>query len=961
MKPVRLILSAFGSYAGVTEIDFSRVEHGLFLITGDTGSGKTTIFDAISFALFGEASGKERDGSMMRSQYAPEDAETYVELTFLEKGRQYRIVRSPAYQRPSKRKTKNGERTFVLSAAAVRFFLPDGKEGSGRITEINEAIRTLIGVDRDQFSQIAMIAQGEYRRLLHASSKERKEIFSRLFQTGIYRRMQEKLRERSQALLTQWKENEIRCRGELSRVSIPEEGAFWDPDTAGFWKDYSSRWENVSGQLETGMEDIQVVLGELTERCEQTSQELLQRAEETISLYSLLAEKERQFAEAKEETERSLVLIQHLEEELLEETRQLEEANEALFQQENRLHTQKRGLDEELFQIQEAMPTYERLDALETEQCQVQTVWESARETAEERKRLLQELLEEKETLLEEQARIPQVLETQQALERSLEQTKKRTEGLRQYVRLLQTEEALEETERSQQAEAEREREACQRAQELFQEKNRIFLSVQAGILASALHEGEACPVCGSLTHPNKAVLGAEAVSWQQVEELRILREQAEQRFQSIAEACRDSRVRLEEIGKQKTMLKSSAALETFSFASVQEERNEIGQALQETLREQAQLISQQALWKQKREALEAGAERLRLNETERKKQKQRLEQAGELLQETQLKKKGLELEEAELKKKLRWASGQEAKNREAELKKKAAVWESACEEARKRERILQARCTEKKGYLAAERKKMHEYEEKAARLQAELQTEKSRIEGGNLDLLREKKERMQRQGTELSSIAHRNREAYETLKTLFQAREKLREERQLVDTLYLTADGKLSGQARLDFQTYVQRQYFRIMIQAANRRLQSMTGGAFLLQCRELSDLGKQGEAGLDLDVYSLETGRIRDVKTLSGGESFLAALAMALGMADVIQNRAGSVQVEAVFLDEGFGSLDEEARRNAIRMLKELAGETCLIGIISHVTELKEELERKLVVKKDSRGSHAEWVLDG
>ena len=190
--------------------------------------------------------------------------------------------------------------------------------------------------------------------------------------------------------------------------------------------------------------------------------------------------------------------------------------------------------------------------------------------------------------------------------------------------------------------------------------------------------------------------------------------------------------------------------------------------------------------------------------------------------------------------------------------------------------------------------------------------------------------------------------------------REKIREEKQQVDVLYMTADGKLSGSARIDFQTYIQRQYFKQMIQAANRRLKGMTDGAFLLQCRELSDLGKQGEAGLDLDVYSLMMDRVRDVKTLSGGESFLAALAMALGMADVIQNTAGSVRVDAMFIDEGFGSLDEESRLKAIRILKELAGDRRLVGIISHVTELKEQIGRKLLVTKDAAGSHAVWELE-
>ena len=182
-----------------------------------------------------------------------------------------------------------------------------------------------------------------------------------------------------------------------------------------------------------------------------------------------------------------------------------------------------------------------------------------------------------------------------------------------------------------------------------------------------------------------------------------------------------------------------------------------------------------------------------------------------------------------------------------------------------------------------------------------------------------------------------------------------------MAETLARTANGNLRQQARLDLQTYVQRRYFKRIIGEANRRLVEMSGGRFLLQCRELDQLGRQQEAGLDLDVYDLVTDKVRDVKTLSGGESFLAALSMALGMADVIQQNAGRVRLDTMFIDEGFGSLDDEAREKAIRILQELAGETRLVGIISHVTEMKEQMDTKLVITKGEKGSHAAWVVEG
>ena len=221
MKPKLLTMSAFGSYGGVTQIDFERAGTGLFLITGDTGAGKTTIFDAISFALYGAASGAGREGAMLRSQYAPEDAETWVELTFEDKGQDYTIRRSPAYTRLSKRKNKDGAYTATSVAPKASLLLPDGSEMSGRIREIDEKIRAIVGVDRDQFSQITMIAQGEYIRLLHASSKERKEIFSRIFHTGIYGRIQQKLREADRTLYGRLEDNKTRCEEVIRQVTVP--------------------------------------------------------------------------------------------------------------------------------------------------------------------------------------------------------------------------------------------------------------------------------------------------------------------------------------------------------------------------------------------------------------------------------------------------------------------------------------------------------------------------------------------------------------------------------------------------------------------------------------------------------------------------------------------------------------------------------------------------------------------
>lgn len=952
MKPVKLVMSAFGSYVGVEEIDFSKAEQGLFLISGDTGSGKTTIFDAISFALFGEASGDGRESSMMRSHYAPEDAETYVELTFSEKGKEYRIFRSPAYVRLSKRKNKNGERSAVLSAARVSFFLPDGSELPGRIAEVNEAVRTLVGVDREQFAQIMMIAQGEYRKLLHASSKERKEIFSRIFQTGIYRRIQDGLKERSQEQSAGLKENERHCQDEIVRVSVPD----WflcaeDSEASARGSELLLRWKEISPRLETGKEEMLTVLSELTAVCEQEAQDFGSQAEEAIRLCSLLEEKEKQVLETEHDKKRCEEMVVLLQKEIAQKESLLRQKEASVQSKEREYQSRKPLLDAELFQIEEAMSAYEKLAEFTSEREKAEKQKQKLEKQAQKTRELLAGLDAEYKTLQEEQEQFAETLKLLHETERLLERKEQAFKVLTQYVTLLKKEKKWKEEQKKQKEAAKQAELVCRRAQMDFQEKNRRFLSVQAGILAADLEEGMPCPVCGSFEHPEKARLKAEDVTEKQVEEARLWREQAEENFKEAAAKCRDSEVRIQELQEQKSSLGKTA---DFRNAFLQEKK-EAEELLQTVKEEQSILRSKQGELQQKGKRLEAEKEKLREQGEERQKKQSELTELEHRLQAVQLDWKTWEVQEKQYQEKLIWRSKQEAEARKAVLLEEMETLRAGCEKAQAEERKLREEFTEQKGYLAAEQKKLLEYEEKSVRMQDELYR---RLQ--DREKVEKEKEELLKKSAELSAAARRNREAYEKLSVLFRARIKLEQEKQLVETLYLTADGKLSGQARLDFQTYVQRQYFRQMIQAANRRLKVMTDGTFLLQCRELSDLGKQGEAGLDLDVYSLETGRVRDVRSLSGGESFMAALSMALGMADVIQNTAGSVRAEAMFIDEGFGSLDEESRRKAIRILKELAGERQLIGIISHVTELKEQLGRKLAVKKDSRGSHAEWVFD-
>ena len=218
MRPIKLTMSAFGSYSGTETIDFTKIQGGLFLVTGDTGAGKTTIFDAVTYALYDRTSGGRRDGNMMRSQYADDETETFVEYTFAYRDGQYTIRRNPEYMRAGKRKNADGKIRLVKETSKVSLIMPDGKEFQGKKREVDQKIEQIIGLDAGQFTQIAMIAQGDFLRLLHAESKERKKIFSKIFQTQIYRDVQEQLKEQGKALYIQLKENEADIRREMERI-----------------------------------------------------------------------------------------------------------------------------------------------------------------------------------------------------------------------------------------------------------------------------------------------------------------------------------------------------------------------------------------------------------------------------------------------------------------------------------------------------------------------------------------------------------------------------------------------------------------------------------------------------------------------------------------------------------------------------------------------------------------------
>ena len=750
MKPQRLIISAFGSYAGRTEINFTGEQQGIFLITGDTGAGKTTIFDAIMFALYGQTSGGERSGNMMRSQYANASAETFVELTFLYQQQVYTVRRNPEYQ--IEKTLKNGTVKLQKVASNVELTMPDGGVFPEKKAATDTKIEEILGLSAEQFTQIVMIAQGDFLKLLYTKSDERKKIFSKLFQTDKYWRIQERLKYRSLRLDEQIEENKRAYAQEQARIMVPEE-----------LKNLSEEWQ----------------LEELIER----------------------------IAECKKQVDGELGLVR---------------------EEEKKLSVALSGLEE----VNRQFEQYEKMQRMQAELL--------SRKSEEELR--LQKIADAKRA-----EKIRTFEEKYLDAAKSMEQSGNLIEKLERSLVLLE----------------EKRHEAGEQLEAQKDAYYQTLIAQQAGLLALDLKDGEACPVCGSKEHP--------------------------------ALAKGDIRHKISELEEELNRAKAKLAKCTENLENAERElQMRRGQLKQE----QDKYKICQRTCNQTKEAYAKQLEESSFADEEAYKQAYLPERSREKL----------ERESREYLEKCTLAAGQ------------LVTWEKALKDKEKQD------TSELKSQLQEVQQVLKQLERRKLQLHAAHQTNRAVLE--NSRSYRE-------QGASLAA------------------------EDAIVKSLYRTAGGRLSGSAKIDFETYIQRQYFKQIIHEANKRLLTMSGQQFMLKLKEESDVGKRSNEGLDLSVYSLVTDSERDVKTLSGGESFMAALSMALGLSDIVGKNAGGIQMDMLFIDEGFGSLDANSRNQAIEVLQQLAGGKRMVGIISHVTELKEQIDHKLVVSRSDKGSRVNWEM--
>lgn len=1081
MKPIQLTMQAFGSYGKKTVIDFTKPDQNLFLITGDTGAGKTTIFDAIVFALYGEASSvvNRKNGAELQSQFAATSVEPFVELVFEEQveGQPalYTVRRVPKHVRPLKRGTGTKE-----ESGSVSLIMPDETEYPSK--ETDKKLEEIVGLTKNQFMQVAMIAQGEFMALLRAKSDDKKVIFRKLFNTELYQNIVDELAKRRKDKDRKIAQIKTACQTEVGHILVPKlvtaDGAETDQEQNGAADQIADECRDANKLQELkerilkserlSLPDMEALLQTLVSVSEWTKDKVQQSESETSQLYKVyllkrdavtkagqLLERYKELEEAEKELgecEAIKPLMQEWQQcmrqiedaydiltlwkQYQEVSGQLETARQALAANEQALPEQKMACEQAAVQLQQAKKVQEQalMDFSEVK-THVENDLEAFSKMAEAKRKVL--TAQTKVDEAGKQARIAE--ESLSDLESNEKQWKTQAELLSDTdsrMIILQGKqrdiegigadfESWKDEEKdcfSQQRCAEEADKVYADAKDRFNKENTAyiqayndFLDAQAGFLAEKLQRGEPCPVCGSTIHPHPHQAEKSALT---KEELNILSESVRELQEGQAAAAKkagEAKAMLD--AKEKNCIQIWEKLRQKVIAYSRDEMGELDseeiQSLIETWKK-ALKDEEKQLQKDKKQL-----QQLKKWLTKTAKDKEELtaqkNKADKMLADT---KAELAAAQAELKSTFisTYYKSEEEANRfmeQAEQRKKNAEKQyHSCDKVDKKVRSdkekteleiaqhrrdipnLQDKSDKRKAvytqlmeekqltepqwkcvtesYDKADRQqfeeKIRQYQSKLSAAGKQKAVAEKAIDGRvkpDMEQLCSEQNVAEAAWKKEQALYERYAEMYKTNHRVCEAlmpkmaeRSKIMEEHRRLDDLYNLLAGKVTG-ARMDIETYVQRYYLERILYAANRRFCEMSAGQFELRMCDITKAGEGRNRGLDLMVYSNVTGKEREVRTLSGGESFMAALSLALGMADQIQQSSSAIHLDMMFIDEGFGSLDSQSRDQAVRVLQQMAGGSKLIGIISHVSELKQEIEDQLIVSKDEEGSSARWQI--
>ena len=927
MRPIKLVLSAFGPYASKIELDLSKLgENGVYLITGDTGAGKTTIFDAITFALFGKPSGDIRDVKTLRSEYAKEEIETYVELDFIYHDEEYHIYRRPEYTYTHVQ--KNSEVKQRSKATDAYLIMPNG-DRIVKPTEVTKQVEQLLGMKRDQFRQIAMIAQGSFLEILNADTKERGKLFEKVFMTSKYSILMDRLNQMAKESYLALNDAKLRLQQIISDVRVPE-----------------NLQEQYVQTLETfAMDDIQPVydlLDEIIASSKASTEKLLkQKAQVQNQL-----QKSR-----KEETEKTKQLqdLLSLEKLLKEKPVKEEKANlytERVKNDGEKYHIQIDALKKEQAQIEHELPEYASLTKLSTKLAEIRkqvSIISKDLETKTNFKKQLDEDIafkqKEVNTLTDSELSLNKIILKEEEIEKkisafhhaSMIQSNYRNavNTLKQKTQLLQ-----ESTDRK------------VILQKQYDDAQISYFANQAGLLALRLTKGEPCPVCGSLEHPRPASHSDKLVTEEEINQYKMKVDQAEKEYQITSKACADASLKMNALQNELELVLKSVTEETVSFEDVQVFIDEHTVQLQKEQKEISTRIKQLQQQSKRYQELQKMIPQLQ----------QKLTAISEEVSQNQIAQTKLSVEYEQLQKqvqeitaKLKYTSETEAKNRIAMITRQISEYQQQINRLESESKLAMDELV----YVSAQ---IDMLKGKVSSSIGEIPNQQNQLK-----LLQTEIENLQVQQEEILKCIH-NTEMYEsdaqdTKKKIASESDayqiKLSRYHSLKELADVAMGNGRSSKEKITLQEYVQIAYLDRMIHKANERYLSMSNQQYQL-VRSAGTKDKRSHEALDLDVIDFSNGSIRPVSSLSGGESFIASLALALGMSDEIQSQAGGIQIDTMFIDEGFGTLDQDSLNNAIQTLMNLSGENRLVGIISHVKELKERIHKGIIVTKDLHGSH-------
>lgn len=1071
MKPILLTMQAFGSYGEKTEIDFQK-GGDFFLISGDTGSGKSTIFDAMMFALYGEVStvginkDKKKNEKLdeMLSQFVDvQKTKPYASLIFTayQHGQEetYTVRRTPRYTRPAKR----GDAKLQDERETVELLMPDGSQYPGKLSETNRKIEELVGLTADQFRKVVMIAQGEFMDFLRAGSKEKTELLRDLLKTDYYYQLSERLK-------TLAKDKNTAAKTQRAKLSLIAANAV----TEGLPEEDAQALEAAKGTVITAKElqpeqvdtlaevlsgvcaRLQLQQGELARQqtaAQNDRDECMKRIEAAQPLMQRFKELEdaektlQECAAQADEIEKKRGLIGKIRDAWAIEPKyqRMKDAQKALTDAQRELAAKQQELPQLKQTAADAAALHQQMektkDAATTQCAEVETKVEKALETfvamekaekalrqaeeadtkakadAESAKKALDDFKKQEDAWRKQEAEL-------QGAEAAYEVCKQQNQQYRDLKKSLEdlhgNQKDVQEKRRQAEAAAETyvgATQKYQRAQNEYDDYRLAFLNAQAGLLARELVSGKPCPVCGALEHPAPCQLTQEnqQLNREQLEKLRKTADDAAKAQEEKAKESESAQVKLTEW--QKVVEEAETKL-VENATNIRENVPMATAADVETML-QAWLPELQSASKSVQAKVKA-LDDVRKNLEGAKAERDKLEKAASTAQE-KAKSTAVKKAEAEKTWKLHQeelssnayrtredAVAQRTQAQEAKQKAEAAASQAAEKErqAQKAETDCETQTRRLNEEMPQKQANAEEFNQQYQQTMAEKSLDEAQWQALTANYDAEEPDRLQKKvndfdqkkntaetqcTTAQSAIAGREKPDMAKLEAAFEAakaawekasaalkaaenlhsgnanvlkdlrdgREPLANACKAANTAQHLSDvmaGTESGN-RMNLETFVQRNYMEKILRDANRRFRDMSNGQFELKLINVEDAGEGKNKGLDLEVYSIVTGKTRSVNTLSGGESFMAALSLALGMADQIQAATAAIHLDVMFIDEGFGSLSDNARNEAVNILKEMAGKQRQIGIISHVSELKDEIENQLIVKKDDRGSHISW----